>query len=161
MQSDEESEQELLLLETTVVDDDIEHNAIPVVSDDEDSVMENLGEPEDQALMDVNDYNTLNNNDTQQSGLGANDSEGGCRQVEEIPATNLRSDEENLSDFSASMPHPKELLPEAKDIETKALSDASEFLRWHYKLNHLSFRKMKALILHGTNLQSMSVWKAT
>ena len=55
---------------------------------------------------------------------------------------------ENLTDFitSNSIPEPDDV---DQDAETSALSDKGEFLRWHFRLGHLSYPKMKVLVLLG------------
>ena len=55
---------------------------------------------------------------------------------------------ENLNDFlsSSSVPTPDKV---DQDAETSALCDKGEFLRWHFRLGHLSYPKMKILMLLG------------
>ena len=55
---------------------------------------------------------------------------------------------ENITDFLLpnTVPDPDEV---DQDAETSALTDKGEFLRWHYRLGHLSYRKMTVLMLLG------------
>ena len=59
-----------------------------------------------------------------------------------------RDNTENLNDFllTNSVPTPDEV---DQDAETSALCDKGEFLRWHFRLGHLSYPKMKILMLLG------------
>ena len=55
---------------------------------------------------------------------------------------------ENPTDFLSpnSVPTPDEI---DQDAETSALSDKGGFLRWNFRLGHLSYPKMKIIMLLG------------
>ena len=55
--------------------------------------------------------------------------------------------QENMWDVSSEM-DPGLILPEYS-LEHASLSDQAELLRYHYRMNHLSFRKLKALATLG------------
>ena len=61
-------------------------------------------------------------------------------------ATNKTTDE-NIGDF---MNINKSTIDKIKgDLHTSALTPQGELLRWHYRLGHVSFPKMKGLVQHS------------
>ena len=48
--------------------------------------------------------------------------------------------------FMKNIPTPVEV---SQDAETSAINDKGEWLRWYYRLGHLSYAKMKILMVLG------------
>ena len=152
MENPNHDDDALLALETTVTDESNYTSTIPIVSDDETSVDNDSRATEDIISKDPSQNHTINlpktdNIDREQNISPAIDETKTSPLVDD--KIFLNEAEENLHTFSKSMPHPNKILPDPQDIESQALSDATGFLRWHYKLNHLSFHKMKALATLG------------
>ena len=61
--------------------------------------------------------------------------------------TSKSSNDENVSDFMKEINEKTINLQE--DFNTSALTDKGELLRWHYRLGHLSFLKMRILMMLG------------
>ena len=152
MENSNHDDDALLALETTVTDESDYTSAIPIVSDDEASIDNDSTATEGVIPKDPSQNQEINLSKTDNADQEQNLSPA----IDENKTSPLTDDkiylnkaEENLHNFSKSMPHPNDILPDPQDIESRALSDASGFLRWHYKLNHLSFHKMKALATLG------------
>ena len=142
------NDEELFALEATVFDENSSetHNILPIVSDDEDSIS-STSTPTRVETHQPNFQTPSNLIDSKSSPTRS--AEPLATSKTEQNSTDKSISEENLSDFSEFMPSPMAMLPNDLDIEAKVLSDTAGFLRWHYKLNHLSFRKMKALATLG------------
>ena len=131
----------IFALESTVMSqpDTYDNNNIPIVSDDEESYSSNLSgqDRNDNSISTINEFQT---NDTVQTKT---------KHIASVPPKVQNGSEENVSDLSHNMSQPSQEVPRDSDLEAKVLSDSAGYLRWHYKLNHLSFRKMKALATLG------------
>ena len=57
--------------------------------------------------------------------------------------------EENISDFMRDHPPPVQVIPQEEEETMVALSDQAELIRWHYRLQHLSFSKLAMLARVG------------
>jgi hypothetical protein len=57
--------------------------------------------------------------------------------------------EENVYDFMQGHPKPVDAIPEEEEYALAATTDKAELLRWHYRLNHLSWTKLRLLSLVG------------
>ena len=146
--SENNENEELFALETTTFDienNDTPRNSLPLVSDDEDFTSGSqhlIREPPTSNLHTENQPIT-NSTPHSQHDINTDDNIGNIN----APA-NIRL-EENISDVSTDMPSPLHNLQSETDVEAKILSDTAGFLRWHYRLNNLSFRKMRALATLG------------
>ena len=74
-----------------------------------------------------------------------------CEATDESVLEGDATNEDNIeiiTDFLSpnTVPEPDEV---DQDVETSALSDKGEFLRWNFCLGHLSYPKMKVLVLLG------------
>ena len=140
--------EDLFILETTVLEKPIEENndALPVVSDDEGSTS-SVSPPVDNHQ---SEFTVPTPSHAPRSKINPKRSTEplGSNTIERNSRDHITS-EENISDFSELMPSPTDILPNDLGVEAKVLSDTAGFLRWHYKLIHLSFRKMKALATLG------------